>query len=185
MVGLDTAPAASRPSQASNPSARSSARSRCADTLVARGAEALVIDPLYDDAELRALGFEAWDGREAAGAILQADHASYTALRPADLPGVRAIVDGRGLLDGARFAAAGVHCAASAAAEASALERRDDARARVPVAVELRRARPAAVRSSAASAAPASRSTSTFQPASTVSTHSVVSRIVTHGTPAR
>ncbi len=78
------------------------------DILVARGAEALVIDPLYDDAELRALGFEAWDGREAAGAILQADHASYTALGPDDLPGVRAIVDGRGLLDGARFAAAGV-----------------------------------------------------------------------------
>jgi hypothetical protein len=42
------------------------------------------------------------------GAILQADHAGYTALGPDDLPGVRAIVDGRGLLDGARFAAAGV-----------------------------------------------------------------------------
>lgn len=78
------------------------------DVLAARGAEALAIDPLYDDAELRALGFEACDGREAAGAILQADQASYTALGPEDLPGVRAIVDGRGLLDGARFAAAGV-----------------------------------------------------------------------------
>jgi UDP-N-acetyl-D-glucosamine dehydrogenase len=78
------------------------------DTLAARGAEPLVIDPLYDDGELRALGFEPWDGREAAGAILQADHAGYTALGPADLPGVRAVVDGRGLLDGARFAAAGV-----------------------------------------------------------------------------
>jgi UDP-N-acetyl-D-glucosamine dehydrogenase len=78
------------------------------DVLAARGAEALAIDPLYDDAELRALGFEGWDGREAAGAILQADHASYTALGPDDLPGVRAIIDGRGVLDGARFAAAGV-----------------------------------------------------------------------------
>jgi UDP-N-acetyl-D-mannosaminuronic acid dehydrogenase len=78
------------------------------DTLAARGAEPLVVDPLYDDGELRALGFEPWDGREAAGAILQADHAGYTALGPADLPGVRAVVDGRGLLDGARFAAAGV-----------------------------------------------------------------------------
>ena len=67
-----------------------------------------MIDPLYDDDELRALGFEPWDGREAAGAILQADHAGYTALGPDDLPGVRAVVDGRGLLDGARFAAAGV-----------------------------------------------------------------------------
>jgi nucleotide sugar dehydrogenase len=78
------------------------------DTLTARGAEPLVIDPLYDDDELRALGFEPWDGRGAAGAILQADHAGYTALGPSDLPGVRAVVDGRGLLDGARFAAAGV-----------------------------------------------------------------------------
>jgi UDP-N-acetyl-D-mannosaminuronic acid dehydrogenase len=78
------------------------------DALAARGAEPLVVDPLYDDGELRALGFEPWDGREAAGAILQADHASYTALGPGDLPGVRAVVDGRGLLDGARFAAAGV-----------------------------------------------------------------------------
>jgi nucleotide sugar dehydrogenase len=78
------------------------------DALAARGAEPLAIDPLYDDDELRALGFEVWDGREAAGAILQADHAGYTALGPDDLPGVRAIVDGRGLLDGARFAAAGV-----------------------------------------------------------------------------
>jgi nucleotide sugar dehydrogenase len=78
------------------------------DVLAARGAEPLAIDPLYDDDELRALGFEAWDGREAAGAILQADHAAYTALGPDDLPGVRAIVDGRGLLDATRFAAAGV-----------------------------------------------------------------------------
>jgi nucleotide sugar dehydrogenase len=78
------------------------------DVLAARGAEPLAIDPLYDDDELRALGFEAWDGRDAVGAILQADHAGYTALGPGDLPGVRAIVDGRGLLDGARFAAAGV-----------------------------------------------------------------------------
>jgi nucleotide sugar dehydrogenase len=78
------------------------------DALAARGAEPLAVDPLYDDDELRALGFEAWDGREAAGAILQADHAGYTALGPEDLPGVRAIIDGRGLLDGARFAAGGV-----------------------------------------------------------------------------
>jgi UDP-N-acetyl-D-mannosaminuronic acid dehydrogenase len=78
------------------------------DVLAARGAEPLVVDPLYDDHELRAFGFEPWDGRVAEGAILQADHASYTRLGPDDLPGVRAIVDGRGLLDGTRFAAAGV-----------------------------------------------------------------------------
>jgi UDP-N-acetyl-D-mannosaminuronate dehydrogenase len=78
------------------------------DALAARGAEPLATDPLYDDDELRALGFEPWDGRAAAGFILQADHAAYMALGPDDLPGVRAVVDGRGLLDGARFASAGV-----------------------------------------------------------------------------
>ena len=34
-------------------------------------------DPLYDDAELRALGFEPWDGGEIDAAIVQADHAAY------------------------------------------------------------------------------------------------------------
>jgi UDP-N-acetyl-D-mannosaminuronic acid dehydrogenase len=78
------------------------------DALAQRGAEPVAADPLYDDDELHALGFEPWDGREAAGAILQADHAAYTGLAPADLPGVRAIVDGRGLLDPVRFTAVGV-----------------------------------------------------------------------------
>ena len=40
-------------------------------------------------------------------------------------------------------------------------------------------------RSSAARAASGSRSTSVFQPASTVSVHSVLGRSVMHGTPAR
>jgi nucleotide sugar dehydrogenase len=78
------------------------------DALAERGAEPLAADPLYDDDELRALGFEAWDGGEAAGAVLQADHAAYSGLAPADLPGVRAVVDGRGLLDPGRFTSAGV-----------------------------------------------------------------------------
>jgi UDP-N-acetyl-D-glucosamine dehydrogenase len=78
------------------------------DALAERGAQPLAADPLYSDDELRALGFDAWDGGEAAGAILQADHAAYTGLTPADLPGVRAVVDGRGLLDPGRFTSAGV-----------------------------------------------------------------------------
>jgi UDP-N-acetyl-D-mannosaminuronic acid dehydrogenase len=78
------------------------------DALERRNAKPLATDPLYDDAELRALGFEPWDGGEAAGAILQADHAAYTGLSPADLPGVRAVVDGRGMLDPVRFTSAGV-----------------------------------------------------------------------------
>jgi UDP-N-acetyl-D-mannosaminuronic acid dehydrogenase len=78
------------------------------DALTARGALPLATDPLYSDDELRSLGFEPWDGKDTAGAILQADHAAYTGMSPADLPGVRAIVDGRGLLDPARFVPVGV-----------------------------------------------------------------------------
>ena len=78
------------------------------DALRRRGAEAVASDPLYDGEELRALGFEPWDGSEVAGAILQADHTAYTGLSPADLPGVRAVVDGRGMLDPVRFTSAGV-----------------------------------------------------------------------------
>jgi UDP-N-acetyl-D-glucosamine dehydrogenase len=78
------------------------------DALTSRGAQPLAADPLYSDDELRTLGFEPWDGNGTAGAILQADHAAYTGMSPADLPGVRAIVDGRGLLDPARFVPVGV-----------------------------------------------------------------------------
>jgi nucleotide sugar dehydrogenase len=78
------------------------------DALAARGAAVVAADPLYDDAELAALGFEPWDGSAVDGAILQADHDAYRALTPADLPGARAVVDGRDALDPTPFAAAGV-----------------------------------------------------------------------------
>jgi len=74
------------------------------DELAARAAIPVAADPLLDDAELAALGFEPWDGSPVAGAILQADHAAYRELRGPDVPGARAIVDGRGVLDPARFA---------------------------------------------------------------------------------
>lgn len=78
------------------------------DALVARGATVVATDPLYDDEELRALGFEPWDGGAIDGAILQADHADYRELAPAELPGARAVVDGRDVLDPAAFADAEV-----------------------------------------------------------------------------
>lgn len=78
------------------------------DALAARGAAVVAADPLYDDAELRALGFEPWDGGPVEAAILQADHAAYRTLGPADLPGARAVVDGRDVLDPEPFVAAGV-----------------------------------------------------------------------------
>jgi UDP-N-acetyl-D-mannosaminuronic acid dehydrogenase len=78
------------------------------DELAARGAAVVAADPLYDDAELRDLGFEPWDGAPVDAAILQADHDAYRALGPDDLPGARAVVDGRRVLDPAAFTAAGV-----------------------------------------------------------------------------
>ena len=66
------------------------------DALRARGAEVGVHDPLYSDDELRALGFEPYHlGGPADLAVLQTDHVDYRELAPADLPGVRLLVDGR------------------------------------------------------------------------------------------
>jgi UDP-N-acetyl-D-mannosaminuronic acid dehydrogenase len=78
------------------------------DELSARGAAVVASDPLFDDAELRGLGFEPWDRDAVDAAVLQADHAAYRGLGPDDLPGARAVVDGRRVLDRAPFAAAGV-----------------------------------------------------------------------------
>ena len=78
------------------------------DELVAAGASPLAADPLYDAGELRELGFAPWDGEPIDAAVLQADHAAYRELEPASLPGVRALLDGRGVLDPALWRAAGV-----------------------------------------------------------------------------
>ncbi|PYF99411.1 nucleotide sugar dehydrogenase [Georgenia satyanarayanai] len=70
-----------------------------------RGAAVSVHDPMYTDAELSALGWEPYHlGEPADVAILQADHADYRALTPADLPGVRLLVDGRQVTDPAAWA---------------------------------------------------------------------------------
>jgi UDP-N-acetyl-D-glucosamine dehydrogenase len=78
------------------------------DELARRAAVPVAADPLYSADELRAEGFEPWDGGDVAGAILQADHGEYRALTPGDLPGARAVVDGRNALDDAPFEAAGI-----------------------------------------------------------------------------
>lgn len=72
--------------------------------LKARGATALVHDPMYTDEELGMLGFEAYHlGEPVDAALVQADHAEYRDLEPASLPGLKAIVDGRQVTDPARF----------------------------------------------------------------------------------
>lgn len=72
--------------------------------LRAHGAAVTVHDPMYSDEELRALDFEPHAlGTDVDVAVLQADHAEYHGLTPADLPGVSVIVDGRRMLDAATF----------------------------------------------------------------------------------
>lgn len=64
--------------------------------LKTRGATVLVHDPLYTDDELTALGFTPYHlGNNVDAAVVQADHAMYRELAPADLPGVKTFVDGR------------------------------------------------------------------------------------------
>ena len=59
---------------------------------------------MFTDDELARHGFAAYHlGDPVDAAILQADHPEYLALTPADLPGVRAFVDGRGVIDAANW----------------------------------------------------------------------------------
>jgi nucleotide sugar dehydrogenase len=74
------------------------------DALRARGAEVLVHDPMYDDAEIERFGWAPYHlGDPVDAAVVQADHREYAGLGAGDLPGVRAVVDGRGITDPAAF----------------------------------------------------------------------------------
>ena len=75
------------------------------EALRATGAAVLVQDPMYSDDELAAFGWEPYHLGEAVDvAIVQADHPEYAALSPADLPGVRLLLDGRRVTDPALWA---------------------------------------------------------------------------------
>lgn len=67
------------------------------DALRARGANVAVHDPMYSDDELRGFGWEPYHlGADACDcAIVQADHAQYRTLTPADCPGICLLLDGR------------------------------------------------------------------------------------------
>jgi UDP-N-acetyl-D-mannosaminuronate dehydrogenase len=73
-----------------------------------RDATVLVSDPLFSAAELQSLGLRPWDGDPIDAIVVQADHAEYESLGPGDFPGVRAVVDGRAILDPAPWRDAGV-----------------------------------------------------------------------------
>ena len=61
-------------------------------------------DPLYTDDELAAMGFDAYHlGEPADGALLQADHPEYRDLTPTDIPGIKALADGRNITDPTRW----------------------------------------------------------------------------------
>ena len=72
--------------------------------LRARGADAFVSDPMYTAEELEGLGLPPHRGEAVSAAVVQADHAEYRSLTPADLPGVEVLVDGRRVTDPAAWA---------------------------------------------------------------------------------
>ncbi|HEY9412858.1 MAG TPA: nucleotide sugar dehydrogenase [Jiangellaceae bacterium] len=75
------------------------------EALVAAGAEVVVHDPMYDDAELEKLGFTPYHlGEPVDAAVVQADHPEYRELSASELPGVRVLVDGRDVTDPALWA---------------------------------------------------------------------------------
>ena len=75
------------------------------DALRAKGAEVLVQDPMYTDEELAGFGWTPYHLGEAVDlAIVQADHPEYRELTPAQLPGVRLLLDGRRATDPALWA---------------------------------------------------------------------------------
>jgi nucleotide sugar dehydrogenase len=73
------------------------------DALRRAGARPFVSDPMYTADELAALGLPPHQGEPVTAAVIQADHPEYRSLAPADLPGVRVLVDGRRVVDSARW----------------------------------------------------------------------------------
>ena len=69
-----------------------------------RGAVPSVHDPLYSDDELEALGFTPYAlGEPVDAVVLQADHSEYRHLSSQDFPELRAVVDGRSVLEPTAF----------------------------------------------------------------------------------
>jgi nucleotide sugar dehydrogenase len=74
------------------------------EALRAAGAEVLVQDPLYGDAELEKLGFAQYHlGEFVDAAVVQTDHAEYRDLGSEDLPGLKVLVDGRDITNPQRW----------------------------------------------------------------------------------
>jgi nucleotide sugar dehydrogenase len=83
------------------------------DELERVGAIPVVHDPLYTDEELLAFGLTPYHlGEPIDAAIVQSDHVEYKTVAPADLPGAKAIFDGRSTIANIeRFGEAGMEWA--------------------------------------------------------------------------
>jgi nucleotide sugar dehydrogenase len=80
------------------------------DELQRLGAVPVVHDPLYTDDELTAFGLAPYHlGEPVDAAIIQSDHVEYATLSPSDIPGAKALFDGRSTIkDIDRFGSAGI-----------------------------------------------------------------------------
>lgn len=74
------------------------------EALQEAGARVSVHDPMYTDEELAGFGWTPYHlGEQVDAAIVQADHPEYRELAPADLPGLRLLLDGRRATDPAAW----------------------------------------------------------------------------------
>jgi nucleotide sugar dehydrogenase len=74
------------------------------EEIQAKGGTVVVHDPMYTADELSSLGLESFRAdTSVVGAIVQADHDEYAFWTLDNIPAVRAIYDGRGVLDPAAF----------------------------------------------------------------------------------
>ncbi len=68
------------------------------EALIGLGADVAVHDPMYRDDELAELGFSAYHyGDSVDAVIVQTDHSEYREIVSAQFPGVKTILDGRGI----------------------------------------------------------------------------------------
>ena len=84
---------------------------RLRDELRAAGAIVYAHDPYFDEEHLARTGFRPYDLAAPVPvrvAIVQAGHREYLELDPGSIPGLELMVDGRNVLDAARYAKAGV-----------------------------------------------------------------------------
>ncbi len=78
------------------------------DAVEASGGHCVVSDPMYESAELSELGLSSWSGEQVDAVIVQADHTEYRSLTPEELPGVKVLYDGRGVVDMSQWETSGV-----------------------------------------------------------------------------